>query len=377
MCKSKERTNIKSVLLFLFWCISIHANVKAQSDSTWKQHPTITISGFMDVFYTYDFNKPQGIQRQSFLYNHNRHNELNLNLGLVKINLEHNKYRANFAMHAGTYVQDNYSSEPHLLKNIAEANIGIALNKRANFWLNAGIFPSHIGFESALSSENWTLTRSLLAENSPYFLSGAKFTFNPNEKLEIAGLMLNGWQRIQRLVGNSMPSFGSQINFKVHERVKLNWSSFLGTDDPDSTRRMRYLNNFYGQFQLSKKVGFIGGFDLGFQQLSKNSTSYNLWLSLVGILQLNISETWKSAIRIEYYQDRNGVMIPTNTPSGFKTLGFSGNVDYYPTENVVCRIEARWLRSRDRIFQTPTDLSNNNFFIALSCAIRFSQNLHK
>ncbi|MBK8628485.1 MAG: outer membrane beta-barrel protein [Saprospiraceae bacterium] len=28
--------------------------------------------------------------------------------------------------------------------------------------MDAGIFPSHIGFESAISADNWTLTRSLL-----------------------------------------------------------------------------------------------------------------------------------------------------------------------------------------------------------------------
>lgn len=364
------------VLLFIGF-FSIPSNLEAQVDSVKNQKPTITLSGFMDVFYTYDFNKPQGVLRQTFLYNHNRHNEVNLNLGIFKMNVEHDKYRANFALHSGTYVQDNYSSEPDLLKNIAEANIGIALNKRANFWLDAGIFPSHIGFESALSSENWTLTRSILAENSPYFFTGAKITLIPNEKLEIVGLLANGWQRIQRLTGNSLPSFGSQINFKANESVTLNWSSFVGTDDPDSTRRLRYFNNFYGQFQLSKKFGLIGGFDIGFQQHSKNSTSYNLWLSPVGILQFNISENLKSAVRIEYYQDQKGVMIHTGTPNGFNTLGFSGNLDYYPVQNVVCRIEARWLRSKDQIFNTPSVISNNNFIVAASCAIRFSQMIGK
>lgn len=368
---------IKSLALFFVVLLATQSNVHAQSDSVWNQKPTITFSGFMDVFYVYDFNKPQGVQRQTFLYNHNRHNEVNLNLGLVKINVEHCKYRANFALHTGTYVQDNYASEPDLLKNISEANIGIALNKRSNLWLDAGVFSSHIGFESAMSSDNWTLTRSILAENAPYFLSGAKITYNPNEKIEIAGLIINGWQRIQRLAGNSMPSFGSQIMVKPNDRVTFNWSSFLGTDDPDSTRRLRYFNNFYGQFQLSKKIGFIGGFDVGIQQRSKNSNSFNYWLSPLAIVQFNTFKNWKAALRIEYYQDQSGILIPANTPNGFSTLGFSGNVDYVPAQNIVCRIEARWLQSRDEIFQTADGSSKSNFIISASCAIRFSQILQK
>ena len=53
--------------------------------------------------------------------------------------------------------------------------------------------------QSAISIDNCTLTRSLLAENLPYFLTGAKLTINPTDKWEIAGLKVNGWQPIQRL----------------------------------------------------------------------------------------------------------------------------------------------------------------------------------
>ncbi len=76
-----------------------------------------------------------------FLFNHNRHNELNLNLGLLKLSLNHSKYRANFALQAGTYSNDNYAAEPGLLKNIFEANIGISLTEKNNLWLDAGIMP--------------------------------------------------------------------------------------------------------------------------------------------------------------------------------------------------------------------------------------------
>lgn len=82
-----------------------------------------------------------------------------------------------------------------LLQHIYESNIGISLNKKNNLWLDAGIFGSHIGFESAISKDCWTLTRSLFAENSPYYLSGTKLTYNPNEHWEFAVIICNGWQR--------------------------------------------------------------------------------------------------------------------------------------------------------------------------------------
>ncbi len=57
----------------------------AQDTSDWYAKPALTISGFTDIFYVYDFNQPQGNYRQAFLFNHNRHNEFNLNLGLLKL----------------------------------------------------------------------------------------------------------------------------------------------------------------------------------------------------------------------------------------------------------------------------------------------------
>lgn len=164
--------------------------------------------------------------------------------------------------------------------------------------MDAGIFPSHIGFESAVSADNPTLTSSLLAENSPYYLAGAKLSWAPSGKWELAALVLNGWQRIQRVPDSSLPSLGTQVTYSPSPATTLHWSTFIGTDDPDPTRRMRYFNNLYGQFQLSPKVSLITGFDVGVQQQAKWSPDLDLWLSPVAIGRL--------ACRGEYYQDKRG-----------------------------------------------------------------------
>lgn len=347
----------------------------AQIDSTWQEIPKFTLSGFVDVYYVYDFNKPETNFRQPFFYNHNRHNEFNLNLGLIKLALEQPKYRVNLALQTGTYATDNFAAEDDVIKNIYEANVGISLNKRNSLWLDAGILGSHIGFESAISIDNPTLTRSILAENSPYFLAGAKLTYNPNEKWELAALICNGWQRIKRVEGNSLPSFGTQLKFSPSEKTTLNWSTFIGTDDPDYSRRMRYFNNFYGLFELTEKLNLTAGFDIGLQQESKNSKSYDTWFSPIAIAQYKINERWKTALRAEYYQDETGIIIPTETANGFKTSTFSLNFDYSPIPTIACRIEGRFLKSEDAIFLTDNATSKNDFFIGTSIAIKFSEKL--
>jgi hypothetical protein len=340
-------------------------------DSLFNKKWQVDISGFMDIYYAYDFSKPQGNIRQPFLYNHNRHNEFNVNLAFIKAAVTNDHYRANLALQSGTYVNDNYAAEQGVIKNILEANVGIAISKNKKIWLDAGVFPSHIGFESAISADNWTLTRSLLAENSPYFLSGAKVSYEVNRKWTILALVCNGWQRIQRVEGSNLLSFGTQVVFKPTDKTLFNWSTFVGTDDADAQRRMRYFNNLYLQSWFSEKVGIIAGFDFGFQQEQVKSSNYEAWWSPVGIIQYKINDKWNTALRGEYYHDPSSIIISTSSPNGFKTSGISYNVDYHPSSNIVCRIELRYLSSKDDIFDQSTTPKDNNMMVASSMALKF------
>ena len=342
----------------------------AQNDTTGHQRPTLTFMGFVDAFYAFDSNKPVGDSRQSFLYNHNRQNRFNLNLGLVRLKLNHAKARATVALHAGTYVNDNYAPEPEVLRYVAEANVGVALAGKGRIWLDVGIMPSHIGFESAISFDNGTLTRSLLAENSPYYMAAAKVTYTLSQNIELAALISNGWQRIRPVEGNSLPGFGTQIIWKPIDGLAINWSTFVGTTDPDSTRRIRFFNNFYAQWQAHKNVGITLGLDIGMQQQTKTSAQQDVWFSPILITRWAIHSKWAAAIRAEYYHDGAGVVIASNYPNGFRTAGVSLNVDYAPVSFMLFRVEGRWLGSSEVNFTGEQGVSRNVYSVVASLALK-------
>jgi hypothetical protein len=354
----------------------IGLNAYAQEDSLKilpvKINPNLTISGYVETYYAYDFNEPESNTRPSFFYSHNRHNEVALNLGFIKAAYDNGSVRANLALMAGTYANANLAAEEGVLKNVYEANAGVKLSKTASLWIDAGIFASHIGFESAVGKDCWTVTRSMLADNSPYYESGAKISYTtPSGKWFVSGLVLNGWQRIQRPDGNKTLAFGHQLTYRPNARITLNSSSFVGNDKPDTEKRMRYFHNLYGQFQFSDKFGLITGFDIGAEQKNKGSESYNIWYSPVVIAQYRLNDKMAIALRGEYYSDENGVIITTDTDNGFKTLGYSANFDYAIFENVVWRLEARSLNSKDAIFLKGDEAVNNNTFITTALAISF------
>lgn len=336
-----------------------------------EQSP-FAVSGYLETYYLYDFNEPANNTRPGFVYSFNRHNEVNLNIGFIRGSYTTDNVRANLALMAGTYANANLAAEPGVLKNIYEANAGVKLSTGKNLWLDAGIFASHIGFESAVGKDCWNLTRSIMADNSPYYESGAKLSYtSDNGKWFLSGLILNGWQRIQRVDGNSLPSFGTQITFKPTPAITLNSSTFIGTDKPDSARLMRFFHNFYGIFQISEKIGITVGFDYGAEEKTVDGDGMNNWYTPVVIVRAALTDQVAVSARGEYYSDEHGVIIATGMPNGFQTGGVSMNLDYQVAPAALWRIEARNFISREDIFTRDDKPVNDNIFVSTSLAISF------
>ncbi|HEX8549104.1 MAG TPA: porin [Cytophagaceae bacterium] len=327
----------------------------------------LTVWGFVDFYYAYDFSNPASHNRPGFIYSHNRHNEFALNNAVVGLKYSTEKVRGGFAFHTGTYVRSNYAAEPDLLRMIYEAYAGYRIAK--NLWLDAGIFPSHIGTESALSIDNLTLSRSMMAENTPYYESGVRLIYIASEKWMFSGLVLNGWQNITE--NNDNKAVGAQIQFKPINNVIINSSTYLGKEKPgyDSLHSRRYFHNFYLLVDL-KKVSVIAALDIGLQK-KRIGTGSNVWYNPNLIVRFRPSEKIAFAARVEYYDDQTGVMINLGDDKGFQTLSPSLNFDYRFDSNIVWRIEGRLFRSKDKIFLEDVTLKNNNAFVLSSLAFKF------
>lgn len=347
--------------------------LRAQEDTLAVWNKPLTISAYAEAYYQYEANRPLQNQRPGFVYSHNRDNEVSLNLAYLKANYSTTKVRANLAFAVGSYMNANYAAEPGVLKNIYEGNIGVKIAKKQDLWIDAGVFPSHLGFESAVGKDNWTLTRSLFADNSPYFETGAKISYtSPKGKWFVSGLVLNGWQRIQRVDGNSTPAFGHQLTYRPNAKLTLNSSSFIGNDKADSIRQMRYFHDLYTIYQVNEKIGITVGFDIGAEQKEKGSNKYNTWYTPVLIIKYNATDKFSLTARGEYYQDKAGVIIATGTQNGFQTFGYSLNADYAIMPNLVWRTELKNLNSKDAVFAKPNDsFTANNFSIITALAVSF------
>ncbi|WP_086949098.1 porin [Sphingobacterium sp. JB170] len=360
---------MKNIIMFSAILLGATGSICAQE----IEKKPLTINGYAEVYYQQYFNNPKSNARPGFMYSHNRNNEVSLNLGLIKAAYQTDNVRANLGFGVGSYMNANYAAEEGVLKNIYEANIGVKLSKNHDLWLDAGILPSHIGFESAIGADCYTLTRSMMADNSPYFETGAKLSYSTNNgKWDMAVLVMNSWQRIQRVEGNTTPAFGHQLTYRPSEKVTLNSSSFIGNDFPDDERRMRYFHNLYGQFEIDSQFALIAGFDIGAQQKEKSSSDYDTWYTPVLIAKYSPTDKLNIAARGEYYNDKNGVIIDSGAENGFQTFGASLNVDYRILPNLVWRTEVKSLNSKDAVFLNRDDVMKKGDVMAItSLAIQF------
>ncbi|MEJ5995105.1 porin [Pedobacter sp. Du54] len=337
-----------------------------------QEIPKIKVTGYLETYYGYDFNKPANNNRPGYIYSHNRHNEVNLNLVFIKATYDSGKTRANVALMAGTYTNANLAAEPGVLKNIFEANAGIKLSESQNVWLDAGVFSSHIGFESAISKDCWVLTRNISSENTPYYESGAKITYgSPEGKFNASLLYLNGWQRITRLDGNSKPAGGLQLTYRPNGKFILNYSNYVGKEGINTIGVIRVYHNFYAIAQLTDYFGLTASLDYATQQKVKRQTEKSEIISPVLIAHYKFAPKWAVAARAEYYADRDGIFIATSTPNGFKTNGYSFNLDYTPTSNSVVRFEGKVYDSKDKMFSRELAMVNHNASFTASIAVSF------
>lgn len=345
----------------------------------------VEYSIFVDTYYLKANNKYPNNQR-SYTTQALDVENLSLNFALVQFSYEKKDFRGNLGLHTGTYVDANYAAEPQLLKNVYEAVGGYQIVK--NLWLDVGIFASHIGMENAISRDNINYTRSIMAENSPYYEAGAKLSYKINDKWTARLLLVNGWQVIKD--NNRDKSWGTQLTYSPNDKLSFNWSTYIGNDAPDNEKRQtRYFNHLSATLKLIPKVEIMAAYDLGHQK-KPGRTEYDRWqkndFSLVrdtndngyyrwmtGAIQLryHINQKIRIGTRLESFIDKNQVIVSTSTPNGYQNHGASVNLDFQPMENLLFRVEAKSLRSADNIFPDKNLLTRKDEFLVASMSFWF------
>lgn len=311
----------------------------------------VSVGAFVDGYYAWDGGRPRTFDRP-YTTQPSRHNEFNVNLAFVEAVLSGERVRGRLALQAGTSVQSNYAAEPRvgtvaggeLARHIQEATVGVRLHPR--LWLDGGVYFSYIGFEGWISRDNPTYTRSLIADYTPYYLSGAKLTWQASSTVSAQLHLVNGWQNISET--NADKAIGTRIDWTPRPSLLLGWGTFVGNEQADSLpSRVRVLSQLLSRWtppgwELSAVV------DVG--QQGRPGGGADRWTGSTVIARRAVTPTMKVVGRLEHLFDRRQVLVTTGVPGGFRTTGGSVGLDVAPDARVLWRTELRGFRSRDGIW---------------------------
>ena len=298
------------IVLLLIVVVDVQGQINADSvmkvDSSLKaalKKRNLTLEGYVDVYYSYAASHPVGGTRP-YVVNYNRDNEINLDLAYLSLKYTSDRIRAAFTPGFGTYMNANYADERQTLENILEAYVGIRLFKDKNIWLDGGVFSSPYTNETVYSFDQLTYTRSLGAENTPYYLTGAKLTVPLGPLWTIYLYLLNGWQVIQSQ--HDPLDGGSQLEYKPNDKWDVNWNTYIGNES--STTNPNYKRRFfldgYVTYTPSAKWAFTADAYSGWQQqVEEGLTKTRNWWNVNFCARYTFAPNNSISARVEHYDD--------------------------------------------------------------------------
>lgn len=329
---------------------------------------SLDCSIFVDTYYSQNLNSLPTRNRPYTtlpLYNE----EPALNLAYLDVTTTGEDVRSRLAAQHGSSVVANYDGEPDLFwRYIQEAYGGYQIAD--GLWLDAGVFLSHIGLESWVSRDNWTYTRSLIADYSPYYQSGAKLSYRASEHWSVTALALRGWQNISE---QKQLALGTQVSYTPSDATLLTYNTFLG--DEHGTR---FFNNVLARRQISETFGLAASLDVGFQERHAH-TDTATWHGWALIAQYKVKPSVRIAARVERYADPHQVILTSESESHVAATGLSVNVDVDVATGVLWRTEYRVLMDNEEVFPRDVGYGDDESFVVTSLAYswesqRFSEN---
>lgn len=326
----------------------------------------VTMEGYVDTYFGFDFNQPKTSDRPYFV-SQSRSNEVNINLAYLSLKYTSDRVRVTFTPGFGTYMNANYAAEKITLKNIVEANVGFRPFADKKIWLDIGVLPSPYTNESAVSFDQSVYSRTFAAENVPYYLAGARLSLPVTNKLTANLYLLNGWQAISDV--NNPLSFGSNIEYKATENLTLNWDTYAGYEESDlhTDFKTRYYTDLYAVWSPTPKIVWTACVYGGIQEREVNKTiRKDKWWQSNTSFKYAFSTQHSLAARVEYFNDPQEVMIqPITGISGFNSFSESLCYNWNVSKQMMFRLEARYFNSTKNVYLSASNNPIKTDFLVL------------
>lgn len=334
------------VVLALAFCMTTAAG----------QESSVRWSGAFSTYYSYSVNMPDAeVPRPTT--QPARNGEFSIDLAVLSALWTLDDLEATIALQAGTWANVNYSSS--VWRHVHQASLHWKID--SSFYVVAGLMPSNIGSESSINAHNLQLSRSLIADWTPYYMAGVGVGTNVGEQVSVAVYAMNGWQVIEETSGNREVSLGTSLRWKASDHGSVAWNTYVGNDEPLGSARLRIHNNLWYEFHAHENIRMVF---LADASLLKQRASSAFDLALYGGATASYRFGRVSLVgRVEHLYDPERILALHGTavpPAPFIVTGASLGVDYTIAEGVLLRTEVRSLHGTDDVFPVTLQRSTRS-----------------
>lgn len=356
---------------FLITGLFIASSVLGQEAEADDAKDKVTVSGFVDVYYSYNINDPGsrgnwGTNGVGRIFD-GVHNQIAFNMLQTKIAYESERLEVVGDLLFGPAAElANFGNTGSAIL-IKQAYLAYGLSDKFKFTI--GQFGTHIGYELVDSPDNFHYSLSYLFGNGPFYHTGAKLDYAASDKIGFMVGVLNGWDNM--LDNNLAKSFAAQVSLTPNDNVGiyLNWIG--GNEDPSSVtgnslKSFKQMADLTASFALSEKFNVGVNAAYGFYDFDTLATKN--WGGAALYLDYSISDHFALGVRGEYFDDVSGAQYVGAAYMGYTLTGVITTAN----EHLFIKPEVRYDSSNSKIyFVGDSGVSNNQMTAAIAFIAKF------
>lgn len=300
----------------------------------------VEVSGFVDGYYSYNFNKPAG--RTNVLRNFDvRNNEFALNLAELVVEKKPDPLNSRLGFRLdldyGRTTDIVHAAEPggaETYKVIQQAYGSYLAPVGSGLQIDFGKFVTSHGAEVIETKDNWNYSRGLLfAWAIPYYHMGARAHYAFNRKVSVMGMVVNGWNNVED--NNAGKTFGVMLGLTPTTKLSIVQNFMTGPEQTNDDKHHRNLSDTTIAYTFNSKVAVMANYDYGFDHLAAGPKVH--WQGLATYLRYTPAKKWAFVPRYEWFDDHDG--FSTGVTQTVKEFTMTG--EYRVKPNLITRLEGR------------------------------------
>lgn len=382
------------IFAFLMGSVVLGGSAWADDAQTIGKKLGLSLYGYVDASYTYNFNRPKNNINQLRIFDTDS-NSFRPNLAQIVLEKE-GKTGGTLRDRAGFRIKLNFGEDAEFTGgdgddvDFQEAYAQFIVPVGNGIDLRIGRMNTLIGYEVIESPYNPNFSRSwLFGLGQPFTTTGIRLGYDFNDYVGFSVGVINSFTGLTR-DSNDSKSVEAAVFLNPHDRVGLTLYGFWGKERPAAaaTSGERVLAGGILDLQVLDNLQFLlEGYYANQAKAGVPTPAGNArWNGIAGYLIYDLNERWGARIRGEIFEDGDGASgfnscLPVSASLAGTCFGGATpaqtlwettvTLQYKPVPDLITRLEFRYDKSNKPVFQDEGKADSDQETLALEAIYLF------